>query len=125
MAIRLERLRVREALNARDVAVRRLAEACTSVRQKTEALAALREEKEALLRRLRREDGSADDENKDATSANAKPESTGDVRMRLVACLKTIENKLASMKISEGYGTTNESEDDYRVSPSISVQQFS
>ena len=125
MAIRLERLRVREALNARDVAVRRLAEACTSVRQKTEALAALREEKEALLLRLRREDGGANDENRDTTNPIAKPESTGDVRMRLVGCLKAIENKLASMKISEGNGTTNESEDDYRVSPSISVQQFS
>ena len=121
MAIRLERLRVREALNARDVAVRRLAEACTSVRQKTEALAALREEKEALQRRLRREDGGTDDENKDIAGANAKPESTNDVRMRLVACLKTIENKLASMKISEGNGMANESEDDYRVNLFVSL----
>ena len=120
MAIRLERLRVREALNARDIAVRRLAEACTSVRQKTEALAALREEKEALQRRLRREDGGADDENRDTTGSIAKLESTSDVRMRLVGCLKAIENKLASMKISEGNGATNESEDDYRVSPFIS-----
>ena len=52
MAIRLERLRVQEALNARDVAVGRLADACASVREKTKTVEALREERVRLRKRL-------------------------------------------------------------------------
>ncbi len=52
MVLRLERLRLREALNARDVAVARLEEACVSVREKTAALDTVREEKLQLQKQL-------------------------------------------------------------------------
>ncbi|KAI0747769.1 hypothetical protein C8Q80DRAFT_1168343 [Daedaleopsis nitida] len=52
MAMRLDKLRVREALDARDVAVARLAEACVSVREKTEALNLQREETARLQKQL-------------------------------------------------------------------------
>lgn len=52
MNIRLERLRVLEALSARDVAVGRLAEACSSVREKAEKIQDLSNEKENLVKQL-------------------------------------------------------------------------
>ncbi|KAI0373136.1 hypothetical protein BV20DRAFT_977736 [Pilatotrama ljubarskyi] len=52
MTIRLERLRVQEALAARDAAVERLAEACTSIRQKTAKIARLTADVERLEKEL-------------------------------------------------------------------------
>ena len=117
MAIRLERLRVKEALNARDVAVGHLADACVSVRQKTEALDALREEKETLQRRLRLDLASqADKENiGKATSDGASDDHRG-----LAGHMRAIENKLASLKVSEGGGVLQALhgiESDYKVCP--------
>ncbi|TBU40047.1 hypothetical protein BD309DRAFT_1083015 [Dichomitus squalens] len=123
MMIRLERLRMREALNARDAIVSRLAEACASVRQKTEALAALQEEKEALQRALdraaKRDDHGADKENLCRGSMSVKSEGAGEARRQLVGYLKAIENKLASLKLSEGHErpTVSEIENTYKVCP--------
>ncbi|KAI0628822.1 hypothetical protein C8Q77DRAFT_1220668 [Trametes polyzona] len=78
MAIRLERLRVQEALTARDVAVSRLAEACASVRDKTSEIIRLKEEK-VVLERL--------SENKAFLTQKIE--------------IDAVENKLASLKMSE------------------------
>lgn len=125
MSIRLERLRVREALNARDVAVNRLADACTSAREKATALEALREEKEDLQRRLdvalvRREGSGVDKENSQGGGEGGKIEGTTDIRRQLASCVKTIEDRLASLKIMEdstsGMVAIDEIECDYKVS---------
>ncbi|PIL33083.1 hypothetical protein GSI_04532 [Ganoderma sinense ZZ0214-1] len=123
MAIRLERLRVREALNARDVAVERLAGACASVREKAAALEVLREEKEALQRRFdaalaKRECSGVEKENGE-TGAEGKGEGATDIRRQLASCVKTIEDRLASLKIMEdsasGVVAIDEIESDYKT----------
>ncbi|KAI1791608.1 hypothetical protein LXA43DRAFT_1140231 [Ganoderma leucocontextum] len=106
MSIRLERLRVREALNARDVAVTRLAGACASVRENAAALEALRDQKEALQRQLdavliMKEGGEIDDENGDRAKVGSKTEGTTEIRRQLASCMKTIENRLASRNAAE------------------------
>ncbi len=123
MSIRLERLRVREALNARDVAVNRLADACASVREKAAALEALREEKEALERRfdaaLVKHDGSRVFKEIGEANVEIKREGTTDIRRQLASCVKTIEDRLASLKIMEdsvsGMVAIDEIESDYKV----------
>ena len=123
MAIRLERLRVREALNARDVAVNRLADACASVREKATALEALQEEKELLQGRLDSalgtRGGNGPDKENGGGGAGANTEGTTDIRQQLASCVKTIEDRLASLKIMEngasGMVAVDEVEGDYKV----------
>ncbi|KAM5542076.1 hypothetical protein V8D89_004386 [Ganoderma adspersum] len=124
ISVRLERLRVREALNARDVAVNRLADACASVREKATALEALREEKEALQRRLdaaivKREGSGVDKENSEGSGEGTKIEGTADIRRHLASCVKTIEDRLASLRIMEdsasGMVAIDEIESDYKT----------
>ncbi|KZT11155.1 uncharacterized protein LAESUDRAFT_720346 [Laetiporus sulphureus 93-53] len=52
MDIKLERMRVNEALNARDAVVRRFAEACVSVREKNTIIQNLKRERNDLERQL-------------------------------------------------------------------------
>ncbi|CCM04570.1 uncharacterized protein FIBRA_06751 [Fibroporia radiculosa] len=52
MALQLERMRVEEALCARDVAVQHLSEACLSVRHKDSIVEALRQEKDDLEKQV-------------------------------------------------------------------------
>ena len=56
-------MRVREALNARDVAIGRLSEACASVREKAESMQVLRAENESLRKRIECHGGGTDKEN--------------------------------------------------------------
>ncbi|KAI0355154.1 hypothetical protein OH77DRAFT_1455259 [Trametes cingulata] len=91
MTIRLERLRVKEALAARDAAVSRLAEACTSVRQKADKIKHLTEEKEKLERQL---------ETIIYASAQRKDQPADGIGARLPV-EQTLENKLASLSVSE------------------------
>lgn len=99
MNIRLERLRVLEALSARDVAVGRLAEACSSVREKAEKIQDLSNEKENLVKQLEvmasdpRQPGNDGPGNKNVAAP-------ADVR-KLVECMQTLENKLASLNMTE------------------------
>ncbi|KAI1790446.1 hypothetical protein LXA43DRAFT_973631 [Ganoderma leucocontextum] len=124
MTIRLERLRVREALNARDVSINRLANACASVREKAAALEALREEKEVLQRRLdaalvKQEDSAIGEEDERRAGAEYKTEGTIDMCRQLASCMKTIENRLASLKIiddsASGMVVVDEIESDYKT----------
>ncbi|OJT02011.1 hypothetical protein TRAPUB_7545 [Trametes pubescens] len=99
MNIRLERLRVLEALSARDVAVGRLAEACSSVREKTEKIQDLNNEKENLVKQLEIRASDHRQPGKDG-SGNKDIAAPTEVR-KLVEYVQTLENKLASLSMSE------------------------
>ncbi|KAI0695100.1 hypothetical protein C8T65DRAFT_584544 [Cerioporus squamosus] len=100
MVIRLERLRVQEALNARDVAVSRLADACASVREKTNAVDGLREEKERLQEQFEvfrcKGRGEIDKENQNVSVKTKeedhceKPDST-----------QTVEDRFALLQVAD------------------------
>ncbi|KAI0781526.1 hypothetical protein BD413DRAFT_506005 [Trametes elegans] len=94
MVVRLERMRVQEALTARDVAVTRLAEACTSVREKTDALKHLNAEKEMLEKRLEifsRASGQLLESSKPGVPAEAR---------KLAQYIDTLGDQLVSLKYS-------------------------
>ncbi|OSD02134.1 hypothetical protein PYCCODRAFT_443491 [Trametes coccinea BRFM310] len=117
MSIRLERLRVQEALTARDVAVGRLAEACASVREKTSAIQLLREEKEALQGRLDLAMQSSQDPVEGAPSAaGISDKTTGATIRTLTECIQKLEDKLASLSVSENVpvSTKDGDENHYR-----------
>ncbi|TFK85361.1 hypothetical protein K466DRAFT_588151 [Polyporus arcularius HHB13444] len=107
MVIRLERLRVQEALNARDVAVDRLASACASVREKTSAVDNLREEKERLQDQLNvlgsKDRGEVDKENRSVTV-----ETAGREDCVVPEPLKSIEDRFALLQVDDvGLGGWN------------------
>ncbi|KAI0333115.1 hypothetical protein GY45DRAFT_1272653 [Cubamyces sp. BRFM 1775] len=91
MAIRLERLRVQEALTARDVAVKRLAEACAALRDRTATIIQVRNEKEELEKSLEQYRKSAVHQ-EEAPAVEGAPQ--------LTECLHAIEQKLASLDLS-------------------------
>ncbi|KAI0668335.1 hypothetical protein C8Q78DRAFT_1046633 [Trametes maxima] len=97
MAIRLERLRVQEALSARDVAVERLAEACASVREKAQKIKHLSDEREIMRSESagRRSITGADQE---SSLMPTDPASTAEV-YQLKECIQTLETKLASLSV--------------------------
>ncbi|KAH9890491.1 hypothetical protein C8Q73DRAFT_735592 [Cubamyces lactineus] len=92
MIIRLERLRIQEALTARDVAVERLAEACAALRDRTAAIKQVQSEKEELERSL-------EQYRKSNTYQEEKKPAAEEVS-RLTECLHAIEQKLASLDLS-------------------------
>lgn len=99
MNIRLERLRVLEALSARDVAVGRLAEACSSVREKAEKIQDLSNEKENLVKQL---EVLASDHRQPGNDGSGNKNAAGPTEVRkLVECMQTLENKLASLNMTE------------------------
>ncbi len=100
MMIRLERLRVQEALNARDVAVDRLASACASVREKTNAVDSLREEKERLQDQLNglgsKDHGEVDKENRSVSIKTTEREG------RVVPePMKSMEDRFALLQVDD------------------------
>ncbi|KAL7282894.1 hypothetical protein ACG7TL_002309 [Trametes sanguinea] len=118
MSIRLERLRVQEALTARDVAVVRLAEACASGREKTSAIQLLREEKEALQGRLDLAMHSSQAPVEGAPSAaGISDKTTGATIRTLTECIQKLEDKLASLSVSENVpaSTKDGDENHHRV----------
>ncbi|KAJ2988313.1 hypothetical protein NUW54_g9155 [Trametes sanguinea] len=118
MSIRLERLRVQEALTARDVAVGRLAEACASVREKTSTIQLLKEEKNTLQGRLDLAVHSAQALSEGMSAAAGVSDGIGaGVTIRtLTECIQKLENKLASLSTSENASMANKEgdENDYR-----------
>ena len=101
MAIRLERLRVREALDARDVAVSRLAGACAFVREKTDELNCVREEKVRLQTQLELlQARSPQKEN----IVGAGPTSDGDAsaRSRKASKVNLVVDQVASLAVEDG-----------------------
>ncbi|EIW61013.1 uncharacterized protein TRAVEDRAFT_19515 [Trametes versicolor FP-101664 SS1] len=99
MNIRLERLRVLEALSARDVAVGRLAEACSSVREKAEKIQDLSNEKENLVKQL---EVMASDHRQPGNDGPSSKNVAAPTEVRkLVECMQTLENKLASLNMTE------------------------
>ncbi|KAI0648473.1 hypothetical protein C8Q79DRAFT_1008796 [Trametes meyenii] len=97
MVIRLERLRVQEALSARDVAVERLAEACVSVRDKTNQIKHLSNEKEAMKIKLA-ERGPLLGVNQDPSLMPMDSAAGVEVR-QLKECIQTLESKLAALSM--------------------------
>ena len=91
MVIRLERLRVQEALSARDVAVERLAEACAALRDRTATVKQVQNDKEELERSL-------EHYRKSNTYPDDKPAADG--VSQLTECLRAIEQKLATLDLS-------------------------
>ncbi len=116
MNIRLERLRVLEALSARDVAVGRLAEACSSVREKTEKIQDLNNEKENLVKQLEIRASDHRQPGKDG-SGNKDIAAPTEVR-KLVEYVQTLENKLASLSMSENRppNAKEDVQNEYKVS---------
>lgn len=98
MAIRLEQLRVQEALNARDVAVTRLADACASVHEKTKTVDSLREEKERLRRQLDayKDRGGIDKENRNVSIGNAGEDSHGQTDP-----MKAVESRFGLLQVAD------------------------
>ncbi|KAJ3001075.1 hypothetical protein NUW54_g6662 [Trametes sanguinea] len=119
MSIRLERLRVQEALTARDVAVGRLAEACASVREKTSTIQLLKEEKNMLQGRLDLAVHSAQtlSEGMPATAGVSDGIGAGVTIRTLTECIQKLENKLASLSTSENASMANKEgdENEHRV----------
>ncbi|KAI8974237.1 hypothetical protein BD414DRAFT_424545, partial [Trametes punicea] len=118
MTIRLERMRVREALAARDAAVKHLAEACASVREKTAVIKRLSDEKERLekqLERLQRGTQSPTDETAEERGG-AEHAARSPVIRELLECVQTLEERLASVSMSENCSTGRKTDDeaDYR-----------
>ncbi|KAH9857469.1 hypothetical protein C2E23DRAFT_899910 [Lenzites betulinus] len=99
MNIRLERMRVLEALSARDVAVGRLAEACASIREKANTIRDLSNEKTKSVKQLEIV-GHAPGQTADDAVAITEQAAPLEIR-RLVDCLQTLENKLTSLSMSE------------------------
>ena len=97
-ALRLERMRVQEALSARDVAIDRLADACASVREKTDALSTLREEKDELQREL---DACLKDNRADKENLNSDNPTDS-----LAAAVKDVEDRLAALRMADGHGVS-------------------
>ncbi|KAI9069472.1 hypothetical protein FKP32DRAFT_1682906 [Trametes sanguinea] len=118
MSIRLERLRVQEALTARDVAVGRLAEACASVREKTSTIQLLKEEKDMLQGRLDLAVNSAQTllEGMPAAAGVFDGIGAGVTVRTLTECIQKLENKLASLSTSENASMVKREgdENDYR-----------
>ncbi|KAI0823853.1 hypothetical protein BC628DRAFT_1382104 [Trametes gibbosa] len=99
MNIRLERMRVLEALSARDIAVGRLAEACASVREKSSKIKDLGEEKATLSKQL---EAMGYAPSRAASEVVADKVSTAPAEVqRLVDCIRALENKLESLSLSE------------------------
>ena len=94
-ALRLERMRVQEALSARDVAIGRLVDASASVREKTDALSTLQEEKDELQRQLDAylKDNRADKENLNSDNPTDS----------LAAAVKGVEDRLAALRMADGH----------------------
>ena len=101
--LRLERMRVQEALTARDVAILRLAEACASVHEKTELICGLRRETKRLqevLDTCYRPKPLGESEDKENTT-NTDPNED------LAVALKNVEVRLATMKFSDPTGMSD------------------
>ena len=109
--LRLERMRVQEALNARDVAVSRLEEACASVREKTVALDALRDEKAQLQQKLAlMKENVPDNSRREVAELGVNTNSLSPFRKSTTG-LKPIEEQFASMTMSDRGGVWNEEAD--------------
>jgi hypothetical protein len=99
LEIQVERLRVAEALIARDNVVHRLTEAYVSIRQKTAAIEQLQREKETLLI------------NAHASSYNSKLPTTHDEKksddevIRLEGVIKKLEDEIRLLKQNAGEST--------------------
>ncbi|RPD55702.1 hypothetical protein L227DRAFT_656739 [Lentinus tigrinus ALCF2SS1-6] len=97
MSIRLERLRVQEALNARDIAVGRLADVCASVREKTNAVDTLREERERLRKQLEMLECKDHDKENLNISVKAEDEDAREVRDPIGA----VESRFALLQVAD------------------------
>ncbi|KAI0713702.1 hypothetical protein C8Q76DRAFT_468361 [Earliella scabrosa] len=107
----LERMRVQEALNARDVAVSRLEEACVSVREKTIALDALRDEKAQLEQKLASmKENVPDNSRREVAESGVNTNSLSPFR-KSTTVLKPIDEQFASMTMSDRGGVWNEEVD--------------
>ena len=96
--LRLERMRVQEALVARDVAVSRLADACASVKEKSQALSSLEGENTELRNQLKTSTLTGVKGGEDKENVSSDPTDCLD------AAIQTVEEKLAELRVSEENG---------------------
>ena len=101
MVLRLERLRLQEALNARDVAVARLEEACVSIREKTTALNNLQEEKRQLEQQLESDKENAHRIELPGSNTTGQPSQA----------MKLLDETFTSLTIGNGHGGRTEQEE--------------
>ncbi|KAH9914513.1 uncharacterized protein BXZ73DRAFT_92797 [Epithele typhae] len=117
-------MRVREALNARDVAVNRLADACASVQEKSKAVHELQQEKAELQRLLdicnkKRAEAIDDKENgpcKCQEDAISEDEMYAEGKNELKATMKKVEDQLAAVRVSDPAGGGETDDNKYKVS---------
>ena len=92
-------MRVREALNARDVAVARLSDACVSTKENNNVINTLREERDRLQKQL---DASVTSSVKEGAQDKENFQSA-DPADGLAAAIKIVEERLSALKVSDGH----------------------